>query len=81
MIVKDIQRLKIEQVKARDERAAANKVYRDMARIESIKDLIAAAVVPYDKDDFLNVVQYQDSGHDVIVCLSDLHTGSGIDTA
>lgn len=81
MIVKDIQRLKIEQVKARDERAAANKVYRDMARIESIKDLIAAAVVPYDKDDFLNVVQYQGSGHDVIVCLSDLHTGSGIDTA
>lgn len=81
VIVKDIQRLKIEQVKARDERAAANKVYRDMARIESIKDLIAAAVVPYDKDDFLNIVQYQGSGHDVIVCLSDLHIGSGIDTA
>ena len=77
----DIQRLKIERVKVRDERAAANKVYRDMARIESIKDLIAAAVVPYDKNDFLNVVQYEYSNHDVIVCLSDLHTGCGIDTA
>lgn len=77
----DIQRLKIEQVKARDERAAANRVYRNMARTESIKDLIAAAVVPYDKNNFLNVVQYECSDHDVIVCLSDLHTGSGIDTA
>ena len=77
----EIQRLKLEQVKARDERAAANKIYRDMARAESIQDLIAKAVVPYDKDDFLNVVQYEGSGHDVIVCLSDLHTGAGIDSA
>lgn len=77
----DIQRLKIEQIKARDERVAANRVYRNMARTESIKDLIAAAVVPYDKNDFLNVVQYEYSDHDMIVCLSDLHTGSGIDTA
>ena len=76
-----MQRIKIEQIKARDERAAANKVYRDVARAESIKDLITKAVIPYDKSDFLNVVQYESSGHDVIVCLSDLHTGSGIDTA
>lgn len=80
-VADDIQRLKIEQIKARDERAAVNKVYRDIARAESIKELITAAVVPYEKSDFLNVVQYQGSGHDVIVCLSDLHTGSGIDTA
>lgn len=80
-VADDIQRLKIEQIKARDERVAVNKVYRDIARAESIKELITAAVVPYEKSDFLNVVQYQGSGHDVIVCLSDLHTGSGIDTA
>lgn len=80
-VADDIQRLKIEQVKTRDERAAANKVYRDMARAESIRDMIAKAVVPYGKEDFLNVVQYEGSGHDVIVCLSDLHTGAGIDSA
>lgn len=52
----DIQRLKIEQVKIRDERAATNKVYRDIARAESIKDIIASAIVPYDKNDFMNIV-------------------------
>lgn len=77
----DIQRLKIEQVKIRDERAATNKVYRDIARAESIKDIISSAIVPYDKNDFLNIVQYEGSGHDLIVCLSDLHTGAGIDSA
>ena len=80
-IANELQRLKIEQVKARDERAAANKLYRDMARAESIQEMIANAVVPYDKKDFMNVVQYQGSGHDLIVCLSDLHTGAGIDSA
>lgn len=80
-IADDIKRLKIEQIKARDERAATNKLYREVARVESIKSIIAKAVVPYSKDDFLNVVQYEGSGHDIVVCLSDLHTGSGIDTA
>lgn len=80
-VADELQRLKIEQVKMRDERAATNKVYRDIARAESIKELITSAVVPYDKKDFLNVVQYEGSGHDVIVCLSDLHTGAGIDSA
>lgn len=77
----EVQRIKVEQVKARDERAAVNKIYRDVARVESIKDLITKAVVPYDKKDFLNIVQYEYSDHDVIVCLSDLHTGAGIDSA
>lgn len=77
----EVQRIKVEQVKVRDERAAANKIYRDVARAESIRDLIAKTVVPYDKNDFLNVVQYEHSNHDVIVCLSDLHTGAGIDSA
>lgn len=77
----EVQRIKVEQVKIRDERAAANKIYRDVARAESIRDLIAKAVVPYDKNDFLNVVQYEYSNHDVIVCLSDLHTGADIDSA
>lgn len=80
-VANDIQCLKIEQVKIRDERAATNKVYRDIARAESIKDIIASAIVPYDKNDFLNIVQYEGSGHDLIVCLSDLHTGAGIDSA
>ena len=80
-IANELQRLKLEQIKARDERAAANKVYRDMARAESIQEMIANAVVPYDKKDFMNVVQYQGSGHDLVVCLSDLHTGAGIDSA
>lgn len=80
-VADELQRLKIEQVKMRDERAATNKVYRDIARAESIKELITSAVAPYDKNDFLNVVQYEGSGHDVIVCLSDLHTGAGIDSA
>ena len=77
----EVQRIKVEQVKVRDERAAANKIYRDVARAESIRDLIAKTVVPYDKNDFLNVVQYEYSNHDVIVCLSDLHTGADIDSA
>lgn len=80
-IQNELQRLKIEKVKLQDERTAANRVYRDVARVEAIKELIAAKVVPYDKKDFLNVVQYEGSGHDVIVCLSDLHTGAGIDSA
>ena len=80
-VADELQRLKIEQVKMRDERAATNKVYRDIARAESIKEMIASAVVPYDKNDFLNIVQYEGSGHDLIVCLSDLHTGAGIDSA
>lgn len=80
-VADELQRLKIEQVKMRDERAATNKVYRDIARAESIKEMIASAVVPYDKNDFLNIVQYEGSGHDLIVCLSDLHTGVGIDSA
>ena len=80
-LLAEMQRIKIEQVKARDERAAANKAYREVARAESIKELIAKNVIPYDKSDFLNVVQYQGSGHDVIVCLSDLHTGAGINSA
>ena len=77
----ELQRLKIEKVKLQDERNAANKVYRDVARAESIKELILKNVAPYDSGDFLNVVQYEGSGHDVIVCLSDLHTGAGIDSA
>lgn len=80
-VADELQRLKIEQVKIRDERAATNKVYRDIARAESIRDIIASAVTPYDKNDFLNIVQYEGSGRDVIVCLSDLHTGAGIDSA
>lgn len=80
-IQNELQRLKIEKVKLQDERTAVNKVYRDTARVEAIKELITAKIVPYDKKDFLNVVQYQGSGHDVIVCLSDLHTGVGIDSA
>jgi hypothetical protein len=56
-------------------------VYRDVARAESIKELILKNVAPYNPDNFLNVVQYEDSGHDVIVCLSDLHAGAGIDSA
>lgn len=80
-IQNELQRLKIEKIKLQDERTAANRVYRDVARVEAIKELIAAKVVPYDKKDFLNVVQYEGSGHDVIVCLSDLHTGAGIDSA
>ena len=79
-IQNELQRLKIEKVKLQDERTATNKVYRDVARAEALKELIAAKVIPYDKKDFLNVVQYQGSGHDVIVCLSDLHTGAGIDS-
>lgn len=77
----EIQRLKLEQVKARDERMALAKIYRETARVEEIKTLFEKTVVPYDKNDFLNVVQYDRSGHDVIVCLSDLHTGAGIDSA
>ena len=80
-IQNELQRLKIEKVKLQDERTAVNKVYRDTARVEAIKELITTKIVPYDKKDFLNVVQYEDSGHDVIVCLSDLHTGAGIDSA
>ena len=76
----ELQRLKIEKVKLQDERNAANKVYRDVARAESIKELILKNIAPYDSSDFLNVVQYEGSGHDVIVCLSDLHTGAGIDS-
>ena len=45
-VADELQRLKIEQVKMRDERAATNKVYRDIARAESIKEMIANAVVP-----------------------------------
>lgn len=77
----ELQRLKIEKIKLQDERNAANKVYRDVARAESIKELILKNVAPYNPDNFLNVVQYEDSGHDVIVCLSDLHAGAGIDSA
>lgn len=77
----ELQRLKIEKIKLQDERNAANKAYRDVARAESIKELILKNVAPYNPDDFLNVVQYEGSGHDVIVCLSDLHTGAGIDSA
>lgn len=77
----ELQRLKIEKIKLQDERNATNKVYRDVARAESIKELILKNVAPYDSGDFLNVVQYEGSGHDVIVCLSDLHTGAGIDSA
>lgn len=79
-IQNELQRLKIEKVKLQDERTAVNKVYRDTARVEAIKELITAKIVPYDKKDFLNVVQYEYSNHDVIVCLSDLHTGAGIDS-
>lgn len=56
-------------------------MYRDVARAESVKELILKNVAPYNPDNFLNVVQYEDSGHDVIVCLSDLHAGAGIDSA
>ena len=80
-IQNELQRLKIEKVKLQDERTAVNKVYRDTARVEAIKELITAKIAPYDKKDFLNVVQYEGSGHDVIVCLSDLHTGARIDSA
>lgn len=73
--------MKIEKIKLQDERNAANKVYRDVARAESVKELILKNVAPYNPDNFLNVVQYEDSGHDVIVCLSDLHAGAGIDSA
>lgn len=80
--VKDeMQRLKLEQIKMRDERAEMNRVYRNVARAESIRNIIEQNVVPYDKKDFLNVVQYQGSGHDAIVCVSDLHAGAGINSA
>jgi hypothetical protein len=48
--------LKIEKIKLQDERNAANKVYRDVARAESIKELILKNVAPYNPDNFLNVV-------------------------
>lgn len=80
-IKNELQRLKIEKIKLQDERNATNKVYRDVARAESVKELILKNVAPYNPDNFLNVVQYEDSGHDVIVCLSDLHAGAGIDSA
>ena len=56
-IQNELQRLKIEKVKLQDERTAVNKVYRDTARVEAIKELITAKIAPYDKKDFLNVVQ------------------------
>lgn len=80
--VKDeMQRLKLEQIKMRDERAEMNRVYRNVARAESVRSIIEQNVVPYDKKDFLNVVQYQGSGHDAVVCVSDLHAGAGINSA
>ena len=42
----ELQRLKIEKIKLQDERNAANKVYRDVARAESIKELILMNVSP-----------------------------------
>lgn len=77
----DFRRLKIEQVKLRDERTALNKLYREVARSESIKSIIESNIKPYDKSQFLNVVQYKKENPELIVCLSDIHAGSGIDSA
>lgn len=80
-VKEELRQIRLERVKARDERAAMNKVYREVARAESIKEIIEKAVQSYTPDKFLNVVQYDKGEHDAIVCLSDLHAGIGIDTA
>ena len=77
----ELQRIKIEQVKLRDERTAANRLYRDIARKESICDIIRNTVISYNNDDFLTVVPCKSCQNDLIVCLSDIHAGAGIDSA
>lgn len=77
----ELKRLKIEQVKMRDERAAMNRMYRATARSESIKEIIKSAVQPYEKYDFNIQRNLGSEDSDIIVCLSDLHTGNGANNA
>lgn len=79
-IQKDIQELKKQQIKTRDERTDLNRSLREQARKESyrdmIKDLISECVKPMD----IKVDRHGAYGEsDLLVHISDIHTGIKID--
>ena len=73
---------KKEQVKSRDERNQLNKKIREQARKESLIELVKRTVLEYSpiKYDYSPVVYKKDTtgDNDMIVHLTDLHTGLGI---
>lgn len=76
-----LSRIRLEKVKIQDERTALNKLYRDIARAESVKQLIEDGISKYEPAKVLNVVQYKSEQPEVIVCLSDIHAGLSVDSA
>ena len=78
------QELAKEQVKVRDERNELNRIIREEARKESYKDQILRSISEYQckplsYDEYRNNISIVNTDNDLIVSLTDLHTGLIID--
>lgn len=85
-ITNQIQELKKEQVKIRDERNELNRIIREEARKESYKDLILRSIsehnafqLSYDENKKFNGVLH--SNNDMIISFTDIHAGICIDNS
>lgn len=82
IIREEQQNLKKEKQKLSDERVELQRLLREQARRESFIDTIKSAMAKeVERLDYVAPITVEESDNDMIVCLSDLHTGLEVNSA